>query len=111
MFALRNKNDEESALALASGLDDDSAIFRHEIAYVLGQMQQPAAIKALQKLLSNMKEHAMVRHEAAEALGSIAETECEGILKKYQKDTQNIVKESCDVALDIHDYWTSDEIE
>jgi deoxyhypusine monooxygenase len=34
MFALRNKGDEESVLALATGFDDDSALFRHEVGKV-----------------------------------------------------------------------------
>jgi len=46
--------------------------------------------------------------QAAEALGSIAEDECSEILHEFQKDDDLIVKQSCDVALDILDYWTED---
>ena len=38
MFALRNRADTESVLALTKGLHDSSALFRHEVAYVLGQL-------------------------------------------------------------------------
>jgi len=113
MFALRNKNNEEAAAALASSFTDteDSAIFKHEIAYVLGQMQikNPTAVAALKKILEDSKEHEMVRHEAAEALGSIADDRITPVLQKFQLDSQRIVKESCDVALDIQDYWTSEQ--
>lgn len=43
-----------------------------QVAYVLGQLQNKAASAALSSILRNASEHPMVRHEAAEALGSIA---------------------------------------
>ena len=45
-----------------------------------------------------------VRHECAEALGAIGTPECEQILKEYLKDEKRVVKESCEVALDICEY-------
>lgn len=111
MFALRDRGTEESVLALATGFEDKSAVFRHEVAYVMGQMQHPAAVEALKKALSNPDEHAMVRHEAAEALGSIAQDDLTPYLQEYQKnDKDRIVRESCDVALDLAEYWKSDEV-
>eukprot|EP01031_Cornospumella_fuschlensis_P044317 gene44317-54193_t len=71
MFSLRNLNTDESAVALLRGFDDSSALFRHEIAYILGQMQRKATAEGLVKVLRNVEEHRMVRHEAAEALGAI----------------------------------------
>jgi deoxyhypusine monooxygenase len=59
----------------------------------------------LMQVLVNEEEHRMVRHEAAEALGAIGTEECEEILKIYLKDSQQVVRESCEVALDIIDYW------
>ena len=50
MFALRNRNSEESVLALVAGFHDKSALFRHEIAYVLGQMQHPVSAEGLQRV-------------------------------------------------------------
>ena len=38
MFSLRNIGDDESIFALAAGLQCSSALFRHEIAFVLGQV-------------------------------------------------------------------------
>lgn len=49
----------------------------------------------------------MVRHECAEALGSIATPECTRILENYLKDEERVVKESCIVALDISEYENS----
>lgn len=43
-----------------------------QVAYVLGQLQHKAASAALSNILQDVNEHPMVRHEAAEALGSIA---------------------------------------
>ena len=42
------------------------------MAYVLGQLQDKASTEALVTTLKDVTEHPMVRHEAAEALGSIA---------------------------------------
>jgi deoxyhypusine monooxygenase len=39
---------------------------------VLGQLQNKVASAALSRVLGDENEHPMVRHEAAEALGSIA---------------------------------------
>ena len=76
-------------------------MFRHEIAYVFGQLQSPASIPFLIPVLENKEEHAMVRHEAAEALGSIGTTECIETLELYSKDLQVVVAESCMVGLDM----------
>lgn len=38
----------------------------------MGQLQDKVASAALSNILKDVKEHPMVRHEAAEALGSIA---------------------------------------
>ena len=86
-------------------MNDKSNLFRHEIAYVMGQMQNIHTIPALKKVMEDQEEHRMVRHEAAEALGSIGNAECEQILKSFRQDTQQVVRESCEVALDIIDYW------
>jgi deoxyhypusine monooxygenase len=42
MFSLRDLNNDAAALALVKGFADQSALFRHEIAFVLGQMQRKA---------------------------------------------------------------------
>ncbi|XP_059197013.1 deoxyhypusine hydroxylase [Centropristis striata] len=111
MFALRNLGNEEAVLALGDGLQCSSALFRHEIGYVLGQMQHPAAIPALRAALELSSENAMVRHEAAEALGSIGKEECLTVLQHYRGDGERVVKESCEVALDMLEYENSEQFQ
>ncbi|CAG8610116.1 3558_t:CDS:2, partial [Ambispora leptoticha] len=109
MFALRNIGTTEAVLALSEGLNDSSDLFRHEIAFVFGQLQSPDSVPSLIKTLENIDERPMVRHEAAEALGSIATPDCLPVLKKFRHDSSRVVKESCEVALDMYDYETSTE--
>ncbi|XP_029286397.1 deoxyhypusine hydroxylase [Cottoperca gobio] len=111
MFALRNLGNEEAVLALGDGLLCSSALFRHEIGYVLGQMQHPAAVPALRAALERSGENPMVRHEAAEALGSIGKEECLAVLQHYRGDGERVVKESCEVALDMLEYENSEQFQ
>ncbi|KAH0625870.1 hypothetical protein JD844_034225 [Phrynosoma platyrhinos] len=104
MFALRNMGGEAAVLALADGLQCDSALFRHEIAYVLGQMQHEAGVPQLTASLESAAENPMVRHECAEALGSIAKASCLATLQTYAQDKERVVRESCEVALDMYNY-------
>jgi len=111
MFSLRNMKTDASALALAKGLKCGTALYRHEIAYVLGQMQMESTVKQLSESLFDQNEHEMVRHECAEALGSIATEECFEILNRFAKDDKRIVRESCEVALDMCDYENSQDFQ
>jgi deoxyhypusine monooxygenase len=67
MFSLRNANNDEAALALLTGFEDESALFRHEIAFVLGQMQRPVTVDGLSNVLRNTSEHRMVRLNCVES--------------------------------------------
>jgi len=111
MFALRDKGGEKAVVSICKGLQASSALFRHEIAFVLGQISHEASIPYLKVALSKTDEQAMVRHECAEALGGIATEECFSILQSYQNDTENVVKESCDVALDMCEYENSEQFQ
>ena len=111
MFSLRNMGTDSAALVLANGLKCGSALFRHEIAYVLGQMQKESTVKQLSEVLLDEQEHEMVRHECAEALGSIATEECFEILNRFAKDNKRIVRESCEVAIDMCDYENGEEFQ
>jgi deoxyhypusine monooxygenase len=98
--------------ALASGFQDPSALFRHEIAFVFGQLSHPESIPALLAVLENRTEEGMVRHEAAEALGSLGEEPgVEDMLRRFLDDPEQIVRESVIVALDMAEYEKSGEIE
>lgn len=111
MFSLRNLDTPDSILALTKGLKAGSALFKHEVAFVLGQLQNEAAVPGLQASLEDTEENEMVRHECAEALGSIATPECYEILNRYLNDSKRVVHESCVIALDMCDYENSTEFQ
>lgn len=99
--------------ALTAGFFDPSALFRHEIAYVLGQVSHPLSVPALINVLENKQEDEMVRHEAAEALGSIATPEVLVALKVHAspQEQSRVVRESCEVALDMYQHEHSQEFQ
>ena len=119
MFALRDlasPPDLPTAVpavqALAEGFKDGSALFRHEIAFVFGQLSHPASIPSLTRVLGDLKEESMVRHEAAEALGSLGDEE--GVmetLESFRNDDEQVVKDSIVVALDMAEFERSGEAE
>lgn len=111
MFSLRNQRTKASVLAISAGLKGKSALFRHEIAFVLGQLQDENSIPFLIENLRDPLENEMVRHECAEALGAIATDECIEVLTAYLGDDKRVVKESCEVALDICDYEKSGDFD
>ncbi|SPN98570.1 probable Deoxyhypusine hydroxylase [Cephalotrichum gorgonifer] len=119
MFALRDLASPPSLPtavpaihALAEGFKDESELFRHEIAFVFGQLSHPASIPALTAALSDLNEKSMVRHEAAEALGSLGDEEgVEDTLRKFLNDSDKVVRESCIVALDMAEYERSNAVE
>ena len=78
----------------------------------MGQIQSPLVSKQLLECLRNENEIDMVRHECAEALGSIATDEIYEELGKYlDKSQPDVLRESCVVALDFADYNKSDEFQ
>ncbi|KAK4052050.1 deoxyhypusine hydroxylase [Microbotryomycetes sp. JL201] len=113
MFALRNDGSKEAVLALATGFEDESALFRHEIAYVFGQLSSPHSVPSLVDVLRRDHEEEMVRHEAAEALGGIATDDCLPVLQEFAKkpDVPRVVRESCEVALDMFEYERSGDFQ
>ncbi|KAL7422040.1 deoxyhypusine hydroxylase [Cryptotrichosporon argae] len=125
MFALRDHGagSRAAVLALAEGFRDPSALFRHEIAYIFGQLCSPHSIPSLVRVLRDDNEDDMVRHEAAEALGGIASDGAEGddedealppggvlqVLRDWaaKPDAPQVVRESCQVAIDMWEYERS----
>ena len=129
LFSLRTITDAEhkpsikAIVALGRALRDEntSALLRHEIGFVIGQLAFgvcasliPTCIESLQQSVCDSSEHCMVRHEAAIALGSIAgrNESIEEFLTKYAQlpiDEANqdeaIVIESCVVATESLRYW------
>lgn len=107
LFALRNNGGDEAVAAIIDSLGSKSALLKHEVAYVLGQLQNKAASAALSSILKDVNEHPMVRHEAAEALGSIADDQSISLLKEFASDSEPIVSESCEVALSMLEFERS----
>jgi len=111
MFSLRNLNSVEAVDKLVKGFAETNPLFKHELAFVLGQLENPSAVKVLQSKLEDVSEDSIVRHECADALGSIAQGESLKVLQRFLTDPEPIVRESCLVALDMHQYKKSDEFQ
>ncbi len=55
----RLRVDAHHPILPSAGLNDPSALFRHEVAYCLGQRQDPAAVATLTCILDDAAEHPM----------------------------------------------------
>ncbi|KAF9595594.1 hypothetical protein IFM89_001343 [Coptis chinensis] len=131
-FALSQMQDAEAVPALEKVLHDLSfhTIVCHETAEALGAIGLEGNIPLLEKTLvsdpaqkasfkiklpllpfleylKNVSEHPMVRHEAAEALGSIADSQSVKLLEEFAKDVEPIVSQSCEVALSMLEFERS----
>ncbi len=109
LFALRNIGGKDSVDALAAAYDSKSALLKHEIAYVMGQMQDPHAVPHLIERLEDGEEDVMVRHEAAEALGAIGNYAVMPILEQFVNHPMPEIAESCEVAIDLLEWCRSKE--
>ena len=111
LFALRNIGGKDSVEALADAFSSKSALLKHEIAYVMGQMQDSHAVPHLIDRLADADEDVMVRHEAAEALGAIGDRTALSVLEEYVNDDEIVVAESCEVALDLLEWVASKRLD
>ena len=111
LFALRNIGGKESVDALAAAYESKSALLKHEIAYVMGQMQDPHAVPHLIERLEDAEEDVMVRHEAAEALGAIGDRTALEVLERFVDDDEVVIAESCEVALDLLEWVASKRLD
>lgn len=111
LFALRNRGGADAVSVLGEVFGCSSALLKHEVAYVMGQIQHQGAAEVLGRVLQDTTEHAMVRHEAAEALGSIASSSCLSLLHDHCQDPEPIVAHSCVVALDMMEHEASGAFE
>ena len=115
LFTLRDLCTPESLEVLAQGLvkPEFSPLFKHEIAFVLGELSERATNTAvyLEAAVTDMTNHCMVRHEASEALSEVRQdAQTASFLHGFLHDEAQVVRESCEVALDILQYWTSAEV-
>jgi len=96
-----------SIIGAAFNTPTTSALLRHELAYVLGQIGSSLAVPILEEVLSDVQgQEEMVRHESAEALAALGSQESIELLKKFAKeggrggaDDGRVVRETCEIAL------------
>jgi deoxyhypusine monooxygenase len=94
---------EPAVHALCAAFDEGNPLLKHEVAFVLGQLEHPAAVEALCAAVRCEEEHGMVRHEAAEALGAIGSPDAISVLREFSEHPEPILRESCWVALHMYD--------
>lgn len=111
LFYFRDLNSSEAIKVLAEGFRGTSDLLRHEIAYVLGQMENPLAVDILIKVLEDEEEAEIVRHEAAEALGNIGTEKAQQCLQKFLDSEITILRESARVGLGIYDNDKGDYVD
>uniref|UniRef100_A0A8C2V8M1 deoxyhypusine monooxygenase n=1 Tax=Chinchilla lanigera TaxID=34839 RepID=A0A8C2V8M1_CHILA len=99
LFTLRGLGGPDAIAWISRAFGDDSALLKHELAYCLGQMQDPRAIPVLVDVLRDTRQEPMVRHEAGEALGAIGNPEVLELLKQYSADPVVEVAETCQLAV------------
>lgn len=68
LFTLKNIGGPTAIDQIHACFKDSSALLKHELAYCLGQMQDPAAINILMSVLEDLSQEPMVRHEAGTCL-------------------------------------------
>lgn len=64
LFTLKNLGGALAIQSISKCFADESALLKHELAYCLGQMQDPLAIPHLVKVIEDKTQEPMVRHEA-----------------------------------------------
>lgn len=102
LFTLRNINTDEAAQIIGKAFSDDSALFKHEVAYVLGQMRCQAAKPLLVSVMEDVHQEPMVRHEAAEALAAIGDQDVLQVLEEFSRPSPKIpdvVSDTCYLAM------------
>lgn len=111
MFTLRNLG-AAAPLARALAADNASACLRHELAFVLAQLEDEATVDVLVAKLADPTEHSVVRHEAAIALSVMGGSDAaRAALAKYVEDKDPMVHESCSVSISTMAYWQAWEDE
>jgi deoxyhypusine monooxygenase len=102
-FHLRTLGTAEAAAAVAKALQirEDGALMRHELAYILGQMQHPESCEVLASILEDESDDVLVRHESAEAIGAIGDERYLPVLEKYSTHSAPEISETCQIAIDL----------
>lgn len=72
LFTLKNIGGATAIDQIRACFKDPSALLKHELAYCLGQMRDPAAISILINVLEDLSQEPMVRHEAGMCLACMS---------------------------------------
>ena len=99
LFTLKSIGGSTSLNEMARALEDPSALLKHEVAYCIGQMRMPEAIKILEKVIADTSVEPIVRHECGEALGAIGKEDSLPVLQAFQKDPNPVVADTCELAV------------
>lgn len=99
LFYLRTIGTPEVVPVLTSAFNDPSLLLQHEICYVLGQINHKSAITFLSSVLANESFASISRHEAAEAIAAIGDSESISLLTKYAQDPDPILSDTCKLAI------------
>ena len=109
-FYLRTLGTIEAAEIIAKALNlSDTALMRHELAYILGQMQHREMCPVLSAILEDEEDDVLVRHESAEALGAIGDISSLEVLHKYRDHEAPEIAETCRIAIDLIEWKQSEE--
>ena len=97
--------------AIAAGFASPSALLKHELAYCLGQTRNLESSPFLRTVLKDGQEDPMCRHEAAEALGALADTGSLQLLKEYRDSAEElkVIRETCELAVARIEWENSEE--
>jgi deoxyhypusine monooxygenase len=83
---------------------DNGSLMRHELAYIMGQMQYEESSPLLEEILATEGEDILVRHESAEALGAIGCPKFLPLLEEYAQHAAPEISETCQIAVDMINY-------
>lgn len=102
-FYLRTNGSQEAVDAVAEALQQkqDCPLMRHELAYILGQMQNKSVSAVLASVLDDETDDVLVRHESAEALGALGEETFLDLLIKHSTNEHVEIAETCQIAVDL----------
>lgn len=109
LFYLRTIGTPEVIPVLTSAFNDPSLLLQHEICYVLGQINDKSAISFLTSVLANESAASISRHEAAEAIAAIGDTESLELLSRYSQDPDGILSDTCKLAISRIDWLQTGE--
>ncbi|SRR5258708_3331707 len=91
------------------------SLLRHELAYVLGQIGSPLAIRILEEVVNDIEgQEEMIRHESAEALAALDSRSSIEMLRRFVNEGGDgekgrIVRETCQIALRKLEWNVSEE--